>query len=50
MNNLFKNFKLNSFVIISGIIITATLIAYTVSVKREVEVNLSDFFILKARD
>lgn len=51
MNNLIKNFKPNPFVIILSFIILATLIAYTVSIKKEVEVNFyNDFFIFKAND
>lgn len=51
MSNLIKNFKPNPFVIIIGFIILASLIAYTVSIKKEVEVNFyNDFFIFKAND
>lgn len=51
MNKLIQNMKPNPFVIIIIFIVLALLIAYSITVKKEVQVNLyNDFFIFKASD
>jgi hypothetical protein len=51
MSNLIKNMKPNPFVIVIIFIVLAILIAYSITVKKEVQVNLyNDFFTFKASD
>lgn len=51
MNNLIKNLKPNPYLITILFIILTALIAYSVSIKKEVQVKFyNDFFIFKAND
>lgn len=50
MNSDLKKSKIQSFVILGTAILLAAVIIYSVSVKRNVEVQIPDYFFFKATD
>jgi len=50
MNNLIKKMKPNPFVVVIICIVLATLTAYSVSIKKEVQINLYNIIKFKASD